>query len=396
MNSLNNQIYSVTQITEQMKQTLSKSYSKIWVLGEISQCTLSSSGHFYFTLKDEFSILSAVLFKGSFNQLDFNPKVGQKVECFGSINIYPPSGRYQLIIEQTYPLGDGQLAIALQEIKDKLHKEGLFDEYRKKKLPMLIQKIAVITSPTSAALQDFLKTIQSKFRHLDIIIYPSLMQGESAISNILENLNKIKKNKQLQVIVLCRGGGSKEDLIIFNDEKIARSIAECDIPVITAIGHEIDTSICDLVADISVATPTSAAKLICEGWQIFIEELNEIRQKIRQEINYKINNFTKIIEQYPIERFKNLIINKVNYLQQNLFFATDNLHEKINSKIRQLENNLNIYRNKIEDISPLKTLQRGFAIISHQEKKITTTKKLKKKDKIKIQLHDGKVNAEIL
>ncbi len=264
--ALGQKIYSVGEICRDIKRVLENQFAGgVWIEGEISNLRVPSSGHVYFSLKDSESLINAVMFRESAGRLLFAPANGLKVLIFGSLGIYESRGIYQVVVARMEPQGLGSLQLAFQQLKAKLDAEGLFDAARKKTLPMLPQRIAIVTSPTGAAIRDILHVLERRFSNLHISIYPVQVQGEGAAAMMaaaLRDLNELRETKPFDLILITRGGGSLEDLWPFNEEQLARAVAASAIPVVSAVGHQVDTTICDMVADMRCATPSAAAEMI--------------------------------------------------------------------------------------------------------------------------------------
>lgn len=254
-------IYTVSELTQEIKALLEESFSFIWICGEISNISMPVSGHFYLTLKDANAQLSAIMFRGQNRQLKFRPEDGMKVTCLGRVSVYPPRGSYQILIEYMEPAGIGALQIAFEQLKARLQEEGLFDQEHKKSIPFLPRKICVITSPTGAVVHDIFRIVNRRFPGISIDIIPVRVQGEGAEQEIVSALNLANTKTNADVIILARGGGSLEDLHAFNSEAVARAIFQSDIPVISAVGHETDVTISDFTADMRAPTPSAAAEL---------------------------------------------------------------------------------------------------------------------------------------
>jgi len=257
-----NKILTVTELTQQIKKHLEEGFEEIWVEGEISNFRSPSSGHYYFTLKDDKSQIRAVIFRFMGRYLKFEPHDGLLVICRGRINVYEPRGEYQLILDYMEPKGIGALQLAFEQLKEKLQKEGLFDPERKKSLPLLPQKIGMVTSPTGAAIKDLLNVIGRRFPNVEILINPVKVQGEGASQEVASAIDELNSIPGIDVIILARGGGSLEDLWAFNEEIVARAIYHSSIPIISAVGHEIDFTIADFVADLRAPTPSAAGELV--------------------------------------------------------------------------------------------------------------------------------------
>jgi exodeoxyribonuclease VII large subunit len=260
------QILSVTQVTRDIKELLEASFASVWVEGEISNFRVVQSGHAYFTLKDERSQLRGVLFRSALQQLPFTPEAGMQVVARGRITVYAPRGDYQLVAEVLEPKGIGALQLAYEQLKERLFQEGLFDEARKCPLPLVPQRIGIVTSPTGAAIRDIIHVVYRRRAHVHLYLYPVRVQGKEAAAEIAQGIEALNRFRpQPDVLIVGRGGGSLEDLWAFNEEQVARAIAASDIPVISAIGHEIDYTIADFVADLRAPTPSAAAELVVKS-----------------------------------------------------------------------------------------------------------------------------------
>ena len=277
-------VYTVSELTAGIKGTLEGTFPAVWVEGEISNLRTPSSGHAYFTLKDEGAQLSAVLFRGRGRRVRFEPEDGMHVLAFGGLDVYAARGQYQLVVELMEPQGLGALQLAFEQLKRKLEAEGLFDEGRKRKLPVYPRVIGIVTSPTGAAIRDMLNIIGRRFGDLRILIAPVRVQGDGAPAEIVQALVNLQEMAELDVIVVGRGGGSIEDLWAFNDETVARAIVACRVPVISAVGHETDFTIADFVADLRAPTPSGAAELVVREKLAVIERLVELYARLKQAV----------------------------------------------------------------------------------------------------------------
>ena len=275
-------VYTVSELTAGIKGTLEGAFPAVWVEGEISNLRVPSSGHAYFTLKDEGAQLSAVLFRGRGRRVRFEPEDGMHVLAFGGLDVYAARGQYQLVVELMEPQGLGALQLAFEQLKRKLEAEGLFDDGRKRKLPVYPRVIGIVTSPTGAAIRDMLNIIGRRFGDLRILIAPVRVQGEGAPAEIVQALVNLQEMAELDVIVVGRGGGSIEDLWAFNDETVARAIVACRVPVISAVGHETDFTIADFVADLRAPTPSGAAELVVREKLAVIERLVDLYARLKQ------------------------------------------------------------------------------------------------------------------
>jgi exodeoxyribonuclease VII large subunit len=277
-------VYTVSELTAGIKGTLEGTFPAVWVEGEISNLRVPSSGHAYFTLKDEGAQLSAVLFRGRGRRVRFEPEDGMHVLAFGGLDVYAARGQYQLVVELMEPQGLGALQLAFEQLKRKLEAEGLFDDGRKRKLPVYPRVIGIVTSPTGAAIRDMLNIIGRRFGDLRILIAPVRVQGDGAPAEIVQALVNLQEMAELDVIVVGRGGGSIEDLWAFNDETVARAIVACRVPVISAVGHETDFTIADFVADLRAPTPSGAAELVVREKLAVIERLVDLYARLKQAV----------------------------------------------------------------------------------------------------------------
>jgi exodeoxyribonuclease VII large subunit len=283
------QIYTVSELASQIKKLNERSFSLVWLRGEISGFSKAASGHCYFTLTDGQAGLRAVMFRHQASLLRFAPADGLKVLCRGTVSLYSPKGELQFLAESLEPAGQGEEALALARLKQRLAAQGWFAQERKRPLPLLAERIALITSPQGAALHDFLKVLQDKPHGMEIKIMPSLMQGQAALPALLNLLEELKNSDWPQVVVISRGGGSNQDLSLFNQEALALALGASPAPVLTAVGHEIDVSVCDLVADLRAATPTAAAQILLAPWLNWHHKLGQLSQRLRQIIEGKLH-----------------------------------------------------------------------------------------------------------
>jgi exodeoxyribonuclease VII large subunit len=277
-------VYSVTQVTEIVKAALEAACPRVWVEGEISNFTRAASGHVYFSLKDDKSVLKAVLWKSEAQNVPFEMKTGLRVVCRGKVTVYAARGEYQLSVDLVEPKGKGALQLAFEQLKEKLKGEGLFDEQRKKKLPLRPRTIGVVTSPTGAAIRDILRVLERRYAKLRIVIYPAKVQGEGAAREIVEGIDALGAMPGIDVIIVGRGGGPVEDLWAFNEEPVARAISRSPKPVISAVGHEIDFTISDFVADVRAPTPSAAAEIVIKTEEEFELQIRNLGQRLADKV----------------------------------------------------------------------------------------------------------------
>ncbi|MGA2608243.1 MAG: exodeoxyribonuclease VII large subunit [Terriglobia bacterium] len=282
-------IFSVSELSQGIKNLLEREYPDVWVTGEVSNFRAAGSGHLYFTLKDATAQLRAVCFRNQARYLKFKPQDGISVIARGHLSVYEARGEYQLYVEYLEPAGLGALQIAFEQLKQKLAVEGLFDIARKKPLPLLPRAIGVVTSPTGAVIRDILRILRRRFRNMNVLIYPVKVQGEGAAEEIVEGVKYFNREPNVDVVIVARGGGSLEDLWAFNEEVVARAIAASGIPVISAVGHETDFTMADFVADLRAPTPSAAAELVVHRKQDFLTELENRARRMTQIIRLQLS-----------------------------------------------------------------------------------------------------------
>lgn len=318
-----NSVLTVEQLNLTIKRLLEGEIATVWVQGEISNFKAHTSGHYYFSLKDSKSQISAVMFRGHNSRLKFKPTDGMEVMARGRISVYEPRGSYQILCEMMEPVGAGALQKAFEQLKAKLKSEGLFDSARKKPIPAFPKHVAIITSPTGAAIRDILNILSRRAPHVEVTLIPALVQGEAAASSLRDGFRKAQKLKGLDAIIIGRGGGSIEDMWCFNDEELARQITISTVPVISAVGHEIDFTICDFVADLRAPTPSAAAELVAKSHE---ETLNKIQSLYRSLV---ISTSRKIrVTHDQVTQFKRLLVDPKKRVQ-DLILRNDDLMNRL-------------------------------------------------------------------
>ena len=417
---MNDKYITVTQLTRYIKYKIDNdtNLNEVFLKGEISNFKAHSRGHFYFTLKDEGSRINAIMFASSTKNLKFVPQDGMKVLVTGKISVFEANGAYQIYVNDMLEDGVGNLYIAYEQLKKKLESEGLFREDHKKKIPKIPTNIGVVTAPTGAAIKDIISTIERRWPLANVYLFPSLVQGEDAKEDIVRQIKRAQEF-DLDTLIVGRGGGSIEDLWPFNEEIVARAIYECPIPVISAVGHEVDFTIADFVADLRAPTPTGAAEMAVPQISDVIKYLNQVNIRLNNTITNKVTNYRrKLNDIYSKNIFKNpisiyqskemlfdSIIERLKFSLTNL----TNIKEKeliklMNSYVLKnpyqlLDKKSNKYLqliSKLETLSPLLTLKRGYTITKKDGKVISSSKDLKKKDKLSIEFSDGNIDAEVI
>ena len=417
---MNDKYISITQLTRYIKYKIDNdvNLNEVFLKGEISNFKAHSRGHFYFTLKDEGSRINAIMFSSSTKKLKFTPTDGMKVLVTGKISVFESSGAYQIYVNDMLEDGVGNLYIAYEQLKKKLEDEGLFDKLHKKKIPKIPQKIGVVTAPTGAAIKDIISTLKRRWPLVDIYLFPSLVQGENAKDDIVRQI-KHAEEYDLDTLIVGRGGGSIEDLWPFNEEIVARAIYECNIPVISAVGHEVDFTIADFVADLRAPTPTGAAEMAVPQFNDMLNYLNQVKIRLNNTIISQVkkgrNKLTDLMNRnifrnpmtiYEtkemifdnlLERLKFSLTNLVNMKQKELIRVKSSFI--LRNPYKLLDKKSNKYLqiiSKLEPLSPLLTLKRGYTITKCNNKVIDSCRTLKKDDIVSIEFQDGNIDAKIL
>ncbi len=431
-------IYKVSELIEELNWLLEDTYPYVFVEGEASNVKVAQKGHLYFSLKDEKALIKVVMWASFVYKLPFKVEEGRVFVVSGILKIFGPAGSFQLEARKIEPSGLGGLKLALEQRKKKLEAEGLFSPERKRPIPFFPNKIGVITSPEGAALVDFLKILKECRVALSIYIYPSLMQGKKAGDEIIEGLHYFKE-KEVDLIVITRGGGSFEDLMVFNEEFLVREIASSPIPVLSAVGHEVDVTLCDLVADIRAATPTDAARVIKNQLDFVYDKLLEFEKDLIDFISFKLEKELLNLKFYQnyfsfknlIERIKNLkerinyFINQIKekevkyiskkrekfnslnfFLTKKIYTFTFQYKNKVSNleiKLKNLSNLLNKKKEKIEGLrrgllhlNIKRTLKRGFSILKKDGKIIRSSGETREGENIKAELYEGGLLCQII
>ena len=391
-------VLSVSELNNYVKKIFDNDFilNNTNTSGEISNFKIHSSGHIYFSLKDELSKINCVMFKSSADKLKFLPENGMKVIIKGRLSVYQKEGTYQIYCDEMQMEGKGELYLAFEKLKEKLRNQGLFEESHKRQIPKFAKKIGVITSPTGAAVRDIINVVQRRNKNVEILIYPALVQGVNSSLDIIKGIERLNSIPHIDTIIIARGGGSLEELWSFNDEKLAYAIYNSKIPVITGVGHETDFTMADFVSDLRAPTPSAAAEL-----SVFdLEELeykilnynNKLNDLMRNYIVSKSNRINLMVKTLENNNPKNIIVSA--YIQGDKL--TEKMHFIMQNKIifekRRLQQNLAL----LNAHNPLNILSKGYAIIEDIEGTlISEVSKLNEKNEIKIILKDGNVNVKI-
>lgn len=402
-------VYTVSELTEAIRGLLGTEFRDVWVAGEISNTKLAPSGHYYFTLKDAEAQLACVCFRMSARLLRFKPQDGIEVLARGQIDVYPPRGGYQLLVEVLEPRGYGALQLAFEQLKKRLQEEGLFDPARKRSLPLLPRRIGIVTSPVGAVIRDMVNILSRRLPGVHIRLYPALVQGEGAARSIVEGIDYFSKSRWPDVVIVGRGGGSLEELWAFNEEAVARAIAASEVPVISAVGHETDFTIADFVADLRAPTPSAAAELVAPERRELLARVDQAQRKLEQALRYRLARARAELHEKGVERAAGIVRRAVGLLFQRLdeldyrlrdtmrwrlererrrlvalearLRARDPRHqlsqvrrrlerlvavltERVRLRLAASRNRFDRLAAQLDQLSPLRILERGYAIVA--------------------------------
>ena len=433
-------IYTVSQLTAEIKTILERNFEHLWVEGEISNLRLPGSGHLYFTLKDESAQLRAVMFRLQNRLLKFQPEDGLQVICYGRLTVYETRGEYQIVLDHMEPKGLGALQLAFEQLKERLSKEGLFDPDHKKPLPHLPQRIGIITSPTGAAIRDILQVIDRRFANVHILLYPVRVQGAGAAQEIAQAIDELNRWPGIDVMIVGRGGGSLEDLWAFNEEAVARAIFRSQIPVISAVGHEVDFTIADFVADLRAPTPSAAAELVVRNKVELVQSLESLGRRLhyagrtavenRQErlssLTHRLVDPRRRLADVRL-RLDDLCVRLANSIRQSLSRKQDRLKSRadglmllypgrqlaeharrvaqlsrqmamaLRTQLRLLRQRTEGCLGKLQTLSPLAVLERGYSIarVLPSREVIRRASDLKVASRVNVKVHRGEFVARV-
>lgn len=397
INAKTRKVFTVIEITRKIRSLLEGNFGNIWVSGEISNYRKAASGHIYFTLKDESAVIKAVLFKGYQQNIHFKTGDGLKVIVHGNIDVFDKRGEYQIIIDLMEPEGIGDLQLAFEKLKQRLQKEGFFDESHKKKIPAFPDSIGVITSQTGAALRDILNITARRYKGIRIIIYPVLVQGDGAAEEITAAINTANRRMEADVLIVGRGGGSIEDLWPFNEEIVARAIYDSKIPVISAVGHEIDFTISDFVADLRAPTPSAAAELVVKNKEELLKSSKELITRLYSSIDRLISYKKEKVSFYSIDFMSRRIIDALHKKNLILDDVAKSITNRVEAVIMKNRGRFEKTVGQLNALSPLNTLARGFAAVSRlpENTPVFSVRDVDRGDDIKTILKDGTLFSTI-
>ena len=392
-----NSIYSVGQVNTYIKNMFNQDFmlNKIYIKGEVSNCKYHTSGHIYFSLKDETGTLSCVMFAGQRKGLGFQMKNGDKVVAGGSVSVYERDGKYQLYAREITLEGAGLLYERYLALKEELEEMGMFSKEYKQPIPAYVKKLGIVTAPTGAAIQDIRNIAGRRNPYVQLVLYPALVQGEGAKESIVKGIETLD-TAGMDVIIVGRGGGSIEDLWAFNEEEVARAIFNCRTPVISAVGHETDTTIADFVADLRAPTPSAAAELAVADVRQILETFRAYRQKLEHSMENQIYFLRQRMRQYEMKLEYASPAYQIQEKRTHLLDAEERLHSAMENQIFRARQNLNIYIERLKGLSPLDKLNQGFSYVEDKNNhSVTQIAQVKPGDVLKIQVTDGKITAEV-
>ncbi len=390
-------ILTITQLNNQAKYILEKKFTHVWIEGEISTSKKYPSGHIYFTLKDDNSEISCVMFAQYVKKVSFDFSPGTKVIANGDVSLYLARGQYQFIAQNMYPSGQGELWLAFEKLKEKLQNEGLFDNQHKKNIPKYPKEIGVVTSSSGAVLRDIINVVNRRSPQVHILLRSAQVQGEGSSLDIASGIKDLNDHGRVDIIIVGRGGGSWEDLWSFNDEVVARAIFESKIPVISAVGHETDFTIADFVADMRAPTPSAAAEIAVPRRDELLQSIDHCTSRIIDSLKRSIGNRLDLVNQYA-KRYgfhkPNILLEQIS---DNIEVKSSQLEKLIATKFSTSEQDIATLEKNLENLNPLRVLDRGYAIVYNEDGKIINSPKFVSIDnKIDVKLAKGRITAKVL
>jgi exodeoxyribonuclease VII large subunit len=413
-------VYTVSQIGAEIRDMIERKFVDVWVEGEISNFKASTAGHLYFTLKDDKAQLSAVCFRNAARLLRFRPENGKTFRARGRITTYEARGEYQMIVEVLEPVGLGALQLAFDQLKEKLQKEGLFDPARKRPIPTLPRRVGIVTSPRSAAIRDVLTVLKRRHNAVNVLIYPCEVQGTGASLQVMEGIDYLSRHTDVDVILVTRGGGSLEDLWPFNEERVARAIVRSKTPVISAVGHEVDFTIADFVADYRAPTPSAAAEIICKSKDELFQKVEACSNRLQNAVRYRLRTLRHFLDSKVGARGFAVAEAQLKRLSQrvdDLGFRLEQLGQAktlfqgrrhrvevlqrraeagVQLRLRRAHEAFARIAHTLDAISPLAVLERGYAVcLTPEGKVIRSADGVEVSDPVKVRLHQGALLATV-
>lgn len=393
--STESSVLTVGQLTRLIKGTLEDTFGTVTVSGEISNFVKHSSGHWYFTLKDASAQLSAVMFRGNAMSTFFRPQNGMEVVCRGRITVYEPRGNYQIIVSDMQPRGEGALQVAYEKLKRQLHEEGLFDESRKQSLPAYPDIIALVTSPTGAAIRDMISVIRRRNPAVQLLLLPVQVQGAGAAEQIAGAIDICNAHGEADLIITGRGGGSIEDLWAFNEEIVARAIARSRIPVVSAVGHEVDFTIADFVADVRAATPSVAGELVVRTREEMLGQLKTIAYSAWKFVDFRMRARRQRLRSMLADRAFSRLDGRLRSSTLLLDDRAERLHRNLDRSLERRRHAVQLLREKLSAHDPSRFFGRGAVLLSRDGEAVSSVAQLRKGDTVSLRLRDGTAGATI-
>lgn len=395
----NEKVFNVTQVNKYVKLIIDNDafLNNINVSGEITNFKAHYTGHFYFTLKDENSTIKCVMFKSNASLVDFKPEDGMKVVIKGQVNVFERDGVYQIYCKSMKKAGLGELYIAYEKLKKKLEEEGLFSDIYKKKIPFLPNRVGVITSKTGAVIRDIINVSTRRYQNVNLLVYPAAVQGVNVASTVIKGIKTFNELANVDVIIIARGGGSFEDLFGFNDENLAREIFKSKIPILSAVGHETDFTICDFVSDLRAPTPSAAAELVYPRYSDIVTKISTDRNRNILAITGYINRKKDYLNRIKAAKIEKVPYDMINSYRVNIDKLLTISKNVLDIKIEKYKSVCVKNIAKIDALSPLKTLTRGYSVVQNETGHVIKSKyDVKKNDKLNITLQDGKIDAVVV
>ncbi|MCS6975875.1 MAG: exodeoxyribonuclease VII large subunit [Gemmatales bacterium] len=388
---------TVSELTECIRDVLSGVFAEVWVVGEIANFKRHQNGHLYFTLRDNQCPLPAVLWASRLTRLRFELQDGLEVICRGKLDVYPPHGKYQMLVEEIMPRGLGALELAFKQLKEKLEKRGWLDPARKKPLPRFPRRVALVTSPTGAVIRDMVRIIRRRWPPAQIILCAVSVQGDRAVPEIIEAIQRLNRLRCADVMIVGRGGGSTEDLWVFNDEKLAEAIFHSDIPVVSAVGHETDFTIADFVADRRAATPSEAAEMVVPDRREVLETLKKQLRRMTARMTERVRHAEQILKGLANRRVFRSPFDMIHDRAQRLDELSDRLERAVIQMVKQSEQRLLALAARLEGLSPLKVLSRGYSITQREgdPKLLRSASEVRVGDRLVTRLAEGQVVSRV-
>ena len=391
-------VYTVKQVNLYIKNMFTQDFmlNRIYVKGEVSNCKYHTSGHIYFSLKDESGTIACIMFASARSGLSFRMREGQKVVVLGSVNVYERDGKYQLYANEIILEGAGLLYEKFEALKQELEEMGMFAEEYKQPIPKFAKTVGIVSAPTGAAVRDIIQIASRRNPYVQLILYPALVQGEGAADSIVRGIRMMEK-QNVDVMIVGRGGGSIEDLWAFNEEKVARAIFECRVPVISAVGHETDTLISDFVADLRAPTPSAAAELAVYDYRHVLEQMEAFFSRMRRQMRLKTMLERRRLEQLELRLKHTHPQQKLNENRQRLLELENRLRDRMQMLLEENKYRLAIYTEQIDGLSPLKKLSQGYSYTELADgENVRSVKQVKGGQEISVYVTDGKIKARII